>query len=223
MDTLLLSDPHLLLPGNREEEIKELIRNARFKRLILGGDTFQYFRPGRITARQWRFLLFLENLAKEKPESEIVMITGNHDRQMIKMRNRLNITITDEYIWSCAGRKYLAMHGHQFKRIFLDFSLRYQISCYFYSLARLWGGGGNKKFRIYIDKLHKRTRPSRRMARKAIFYGRAKNVDSIICGHTHESFRIAAGDVEFLNSGWSYFTPSTYLTIDDRGAKFHEF
>ena len=223
VDTLFLSDPHLLLPGSREEAVRDVIARTEFRRLVLGGDTFQYFRPKRITARQWRFLYFLENLAKERPGTEIVLLTGNHDRQMIKMRRRLNVTIADEYAWSCGGRKYLAIHGHQFKRVSFDFTLRYELSCRLYGLTRIFGRKRKKRVRVYADKLYKRTEPSRRQAVKAIAYGRAHGVDSIICGHTHEPLRLEAGDIEFINGGSSYFTPSTYLTIDRQGAEFHEF
>src|SRR5207247_1552095 len=67
-DTLILSDLHLGSDMSRADEARRMLRQRRFRRLILLGDIFSDLNFGRLTKQHWRFLSYLRKLdSKNKP------------------------------------------------------------------------------------------------------------------------------------------------------------
>jgi metallophosphoesterase superfamily enzyme len=79
-DTLILSDVHLGAETSRAREATSLLKNSRFRRLILLGDIFADLNFGRLTKEHWKFLGQIRKLSNPKRNIEVVWVEGNHDQ-----------------------------------------------------------------------------------------------------------------------------------------------
>jgi metallophosphoesterase superfamily enzyme len=116
-DTLVLSDVHLGAECSRAREATSLLKQARFRRLILLGDIFADLNFGRLTKEHWKFLGLIRKLSNPKRKIEVVWVEGNHDQGLSDIMSHLvGIDVYQEYAWEFDGKKHLAIHGHQFDR-----------------------------------------------------------------------------------------------------------
>ena len=116
-DTLILSDLHLGSEISRAEQATRMLRENRFRRLILLGDIFSDLNFGRLTKPHWKFLGYIRKLSNPKRGIEVVWVEGNHDRGLSNIMSHLvGVKVYEEYEWEFEGRRHLAIHGHQFDR-----------------------------------------------------------------------------------------------------------
>ena len=116
-DTLILSDLHLGSEISRAEQATRMLRENRFRRLILLGDIFSDLNFGRLTKPHWKFLGYIRKLSNPKRGIEVVWVEGNHDRGLSDVMSHLvGVKVYEEYEWEFEGRRHLAVHGHQFDR-----------------------------------------------------------------------------------------------------------
>ena len=116
-DTLILSDLHLGSEISRAEQATRMLRENRFRRLILLGDIFSDLNFGRLTKPHWKFLSYIRKLSNPKRGIEVVWVEGNHDRGLSDIMSHLvGVKVYQEYEWEFGGHRHLAIHGHQFDR-----------------------------------------------------------------------------------------------------------
>src|SRR5450755_2172845 len=114
-DTLILSDVHLGADTSRAREATRVLKENRFKRLILLGDIFADLNFRRLTKEHWKFLGHIRKLSNPRHEIEVVWVEGNHDHGLTEVMSHLvGIPVYQEYSWAYAGKRHLAIHGHQF-------------------------------------------------------------------------------------------------------------
>ena len=75
-DTLILSDLHLGSEISRAEQATRMLRENRFRRLILLGDIFSDLNFGRLTKPHWKFLGYIRKLSNPKRGIEVVWVEG---------------------------------------------------------------------------------------------------------------------------------------------------
>ncbi len=123
-DTLILSDLHLGSDMSRADEARRMLRQRRFRRLILLGDIFSDLNFGRLTKQHWRFLSYIRKLSNPKRQVEVVWVEGNHDHGLTDVMSHLvGIKVYQEYVWEYGGLRHLAIHGHQFDRFVINGAL----------------------------------------------------------------------------------------------------
>jgi len=88
-DTLILSDLHLGSEISRAEQATRMLRQDRFRRLILLGDIFSDLNFHRLKKEHWRFLSYIRKLSNPKRGVEVVWVEGNHDRGLATMMAHL--------------------------------------------------------------------------------------------------------------------------------------
>src|SRR6202142_4764632 len=114
-DTLILSDVHLGAECTRAREATSLLKQARFRRLILLGDIFADLNFARLTKEHWKFLGLIRKLSNPKRKIEVVWVEGNHDHGLTDIMSHLvGVRVYQEYQWEYQGLHHLAVHGHQF-------------------------------------------------------------------------------------------------------------
>src|SRR5881392_2852014 len=114
-DTLILSDLHLGLDMSRADEARRMLRQHRFRRLILLGDIFSDLNFGRLTKQHWKFLGYIRKLSNPKRNVEVVWVEGNHDQGLSNIMSHLvGVRVYQEYAWEYLGLRHVAIHGHQF-------------------------------------------------------------------------------------------------------------
>jgi metallophosphoesterase superfamily enzyme len=117
-DTLILSDVHLGAETSRAREATRVLKEKRFRRLILLGDIFADLNFGRLTKEHWKFLGYIRKLSNPKRGVEVVWVEGNHDTGLTDIMSHLvGVRVYQEYAWNYLGLRHRAIHGHQFDNV----------------------------------------------------------------------------------------------------------
>ncbi len=213
--TLIISDIHLGSKVSRSDALLNTLKQHTFERLILLGDIFEDLNFKRLQSTHWELLSHIRRLSDEKTGAEIIWIAGNHDALLVDvMSHLLGVQVLMDYKWEYNGKKYLAIHGHQFDSFMTKNKRLSRIAAIFYRLFQKVDG---KKH--VISRQIKRTsktwlKVSEEIAAKAIAFGKENKVDHVFCGHTHQSISREANGVKYSNTGCWTDIPSTYVTID---------
>src|ERR1700719_284340 len=186
-DTLILSDLHLGSEISRAEQATRMLRQNRFRRLILLGDIFSDLNFGRLTKDHWKFLGYIRKLSNPKRGIEVVWVEGNHDHGLANIMSHLvGVRVYQHYEWDYRGLRHIAIHGHQFDR-FQIYSLRLSrwATSLYLKLQKL--DFKSKPIARMIDRLNTRwLRMSTKVSSGAIAFARHHAAERIFCGHTHE-------------------------------------
>jgi UDP-2,3-diacylglucosamine pyrophosphatase LpxH len=223
-DTLILSDLHLGSEISRAEQATRMLRENRFRRLILLGDIFSDLNFGRLTKPHWKFLSYIRKLSNPKRGIEVVWVEGNHDCGLSDVMSHLvGVKVYQEYEWEFKGHRHIAIHGHQFDRFAVNNLLFSSLATLFHLQLQKFDFKG-KAFSRFLDRLGARwLRLSSKVASGAILHARTHQADRVFCGHTHQALHLERDGVDYYNSGsWTDFPP-TYLTIDSDGVEIHEY
>ena len=219
INTLILSDIHLGLKTSRPSEAIKVIENYDFKRLILNGDIFDSLNFNRLHSQHWDFLSKIRKISKKK---EVIWVYGNHDGPALTLSNLLGIKVYKKYFWNSDGKKFLAIHGHQFDRFLYKNILISKIAVWFYYfIQRL-----DTQNRILTHWLKNHTKSYLRMSEEvkngAIFYAKLNKADFVFCGHTHKPEIYESSKVNYYNSGSWTTTPSNYIIIKNGKVELKE-
>ncbi len=223
-DTLILSDLHLGSEICRAELATRMLRENRFRRLILLGDIFSDLNFGRLTKPHWKFLSCIRKLSNPKRGIEVIWVEGNHDCGLSDVMSHLvGVKVYQEYEWEFEGRRHLAIHGHQFDRFAVNNLLFSSLATLFHLQLQKFDFKG-KAFSRFLDRLGARwLRLSSKVASGAILHARSHQADRVFCGHTHQALHIERDGVAYYNSGnWTDFPP-TYITVDSEGVRIQEY
>jgi len=223
-DTLILSDLHLGSETSRAGDALRMLKENRFRRLILLGDIFADLNFGRLTKQHWKFLGYIRKLSNPKRQVEVIWVEGNHDHGLTEVMSHLvGVRVYQEYVWEYAGLRHLAIHGHQFDRLFAkNLRLNYLGTLLYLQLQKLDGKG--KPVARLIDRLNTRwLRMSSNVASGALFHARLRKADRVFCGHTHEAMDVEREGCHYYNAGGWVDTSSTYITIDADGVQIREY
>jgi UDP-2,3-diacylglucosamine pyrophosphatase LpxH len=223
-DTLILSDLHLGSEISRANQATRMLRENRYRRLILLGDIFSDLNFGRLTKPHWKFLGYIRKLSNPKRGVEVVWVEGNHDRGLSDVMSHLvGVKVYQEYLWEFDGRRHLAVHGHQFDRFVINNLLLSSVGTFLHlQLQKLDFKG--KSFSRFLDRLNARwLRLSSKVASGAMAHARLHQADRIFCGHTHRAMCSEGEGVAYYNAGGWTDVPPTYLTIDSDGVRIHEY
>ena len=223
-DTLILSDLHLGADTSRAGDALRMLKENRFRRLILLGDIFADLNFRRLTKEHWKFLSYIRKLSNPKRGIEVVWVEGNHDHGLTDVMSHLvGVRVYQSYGWQYQSLRHLAIHGHQFDRLHANnLRLNYLGTLLYLQLQRLDTKG--KPLARLIDRLNTRwLRLSPKVASGALSHAIAHDVDRIFCGHTHAAMHEEHGNHHYYNSGGWVDSSNTYITIDESGVQIREF
>jgi UDP-2,3-diacylglucosamine pyrophosphatase LpxH len=223
-DTLILSDLHLGSDCSRAREATRLLKESRFRRLILLGDIFANLDFRRLTKEQWKFLGQIRKLSNPKRNIEVVWVEGNHDEGLTDVMSALvGVQVYQEYAWVYAGVQHLAIHGHQFDRFVVNnLRLNHFWTVIYLKLQKFDFKG--KPVARFIDRLNTRwLRMSSKVASGALLHAQSRGAERIFCGHTHEALEQRQDGVQYYNAGGWIDSRQTYITIGDAGVEIHDY
>ena len=223
-DTLILSDLHLGSEISRAEDAVRMLRQNRFRRLILLGDIFSDLNFRRLTKEHWKFLSYIRKLSNPKRGVEVVWVEGNHDQGLSAVMSHLvGVKVYEEYSWQFEGRRHLAIHGHQFDRFVVNNLLLSHVNSFLHiQLQKLALTG--KCFSRFLDRLNTRwLRLSTQVADGAIAHAGLRSAQRVFCGHTHAALYRQRDGIDYYNTGgWTDAIP-TYVSVGVQGVRIHEF
>jgi len=223
-NTLILSDLHLGAETSRAREATRVLKESRFRRLILLGDIFADLNFARLTKDHWKFLGYIRKLSNPKRKIEVVWVEGNHDHGLTDIMSHLvGVRVYQHYEWRCGSRKHIAIHGHQFDGFQVNSVRLSKVGTAVYlKLQKL--DFKNKPIARLIDRLNTRwLRMSSKVAEGAVEFARLHEAQRIFCGHTHEAVQVERDGIEYYNAGGWVDSRMTYLTVDEEEVRIHEF
>ena len=223
-DTLILSDLHLGSDVSRADDARRMLRQHRFRRLILLGDIFSDLNFGRLTKQHWKFLSYIRKLSNPKRQVEVVWVEGNHDHGLTDVMSHLvGVKVYQEYVWEYEGLRHMAIHGHQFDRFVIkSLRMNYLATLLYLQLQKF--DSKNKPVARFLDRLNTRwLRMSAKVASGALFHARLHGIHRIFCGHTHAAMQQECDGICYYNSGGWIDSRPTYITIGEEGVRLHEY
>ena len=224
-ETVILSDLHLGSETARAEEALETLQSMSFRRLILLGDIFADLNFRRLKKEHWRFLSYIRKLSNPKRGVEVVWVEGNHDLGLTDVMSHLvGVPVYQEYVWEQAGRRHLAVHGHQFDSFVLrDRLCLCGLGGYLFLLLQKLDSRRQRLARL-LDQLETRwLRLSAKVAKGALLRAQAVGAERVFCGHTHQPAQVERDGVSYFNTGaWTNDCP-TFITIADEEVTIHEY
>lgn len=212
IDTLIISDIHLGSSATRTKHLLEMLDQYNFNRLIINGDIFDDLNFKRLHSNHWDVLSRFRTITREK---EVIWINGNHDGHPAMLSNLLGIKIYHQYSWRHEGKKYLAIHGHQFDRFLNKNFFISALALSVYSVIKIFDSKDGLLYDWVKRTSKKWLRMSEGVAKGAIFYAGVNKADYIFCGHTHIARIIKKKNIEYYNSGCWVAVPSNYIIIYD--------
>jgi UDP-2,3-diacylglucosamine pyrophosphatase LpxH len=223
-DTVIISDLHLGSQVSRAQDALDFLRSVDFRRLILLGDIFADLDFSRLTKDHWKFLGYIRKLSNPKHEKEVVWVEGNHDHGLTEVMSHLvGVPVYQQYEWEFAGKKHVAIHGHQFDSFGINnFHITRIGQAFFLFLQKL--DSKKKTLARYLDRLNTRwLRLSAQVGDGALSHAKQGNAERIFCGHTHVPLSLERDGVEYYNSGAWVDLRCTYITICQEGVAIHEY
>jgi UDP-2,3-diacylglucosamine pyrophosphatase LpxH len=215
VDTLIISDIHLGDTSTDCYGVFDVLSKYRYKKLILNGDILDGLNLNRLRTDHWKILSKLRKLSKT---CEVVWIHGNHDPDIAILSKLLGVRAYNRYIWEEGGKKYLAIHGHQFDRFMNDNIIISYLAFGIYALSKKIDPAGN--FIGWI-KRNNRTwkRNSSEVAKGAASIAKLLGAQCVICGHTHIIDSDEINGVKYFNTGSWVDGESAYLVIKEGKAE----
>ena len=171
----------------------------------------------RLHTGHWKILSKLRKLTKQ---CEVIWVHGNHDAQSEILSQLLGIKVFNKYIWEEGGKKFLAIHGHQYdrfrhKNILLSYSAFavYHVIKSFDRSGLITG--------LIKEKSTAWQRCAEEVARGALRLARQIKVDYVFCGHIHKIDERKKGKIKYYNTGAWNDRPSGYITISGGKVTLH--
>jgi UDP-2,3-diacylglucosamine pyrophosphatase LpxH len=139
------------------------------------------------------------------------------------MSHLVGIPVYQEYEWDYAGKRHLAIHGHQFDSFAINNHRISRVGQWiFLQMQRL--DSRSKRLARYLDRLNTRwLRLSAQVAQGALSYAKQGRAERIFCGHTHVPLHQQRDEVEYYNCGAWVDLCCTYITIGRKGVAIHEY
>jgi UDP-2,3-diacylglucosamine pyrophosphatase LpxH len=219
--TLIISDLHLGSPVSQADKALKLLQSYSFRKLILLGDVFESLNFKNLDKDCWDFLNYIGKISKDK---KVRWVLGNHDAGLHNIfESLMNARIYEAYSWQFKQEKYLAIHGHQFDRFLINNAfLSYLATVIYNFIQRI--DTDEKKFSHFIKRQSKGwLRLSEKVAHSVMRYGKKNGANYVFCGHTHKALEKHNHDIKYYNSGCWTDNPCTYITIDEKEIKIHEY
>jgi UDP-2,3-diacylglucosamine pyrophosphatase LpxH len=219
-DTLIVSDLHLGSGLSRAEDAHRLLKSSAFRRLILLGDIFCDLNFRRLKGKHWQLLSFIRKLSNPKRNVEVVWVEGNHDRGLTEVMSHLvGVQVYQEYLWNFDGRRYLAIHGHQFDRFLINNAALSAVGEFLHVQIQKLDSEPKRLARFLDRQNSKWLRLSPKVASGALAYARVRGAHVVFCGHTHEAMKAEKDGIRYFNSGcWTNDNP-TYIAVDQSGVE----
>lgn len=139
------------------------------------------------------------------------------------MSHLVRVEVHQEYSWTFAGQRCLAVHEHQFARFLVNNAALSTLGERIYLYLQKFDSERNVIAKFLDRQNSKWLRLSPKVASGALALARVRGANVVFCGHTHEAFQAETSRVWYFNSGcWMSETP-TYITVDESGVVIHDY
>jgi UDP-2,3-diacylglucosamine pyrophosphatase LpxH len=220
-DAVIISDLHLGAPICQARLLEAFLDGLPFtRRLILNGDVLDGC-VERLTKHHWRVL---SRLRKLSDMVRLVWVAGNHDADAQALAVLIGARFLPEYAFHSGLRKILCLHGDRFDDFLTD-----------HPFLTWWADQGY----LLLQRVSPRLARLAKVQSKtflhncakvrgcALDYARAREADSVCCGHTHHAEGLPSPRVcnppEYWNSGSWTEDLCPYLTVEGGRVLLHSY
>ncbi len=225
VDTLLISDVHLGSEVSRARDALDLIQSLEFRRLVLLGDIFSDLNFRRLNGEHWKFLSYIRKLSNPKRKVQVIWVEGNHDFGLSNVMSHLvGIAVYERFVWNYAGKRHMAIHGHQFDPFVKRNPFLVRVGEFFYHDIIQKLDNADKSLSRWVDRLNTRwAKMTSRVMNGAFAYARAGAIDRVFCGHTHDALQAEMDGIAYYNTGSWIDARATYITVGEEGVEICEY
>ncbi|MGC9605344.1 MAG: metallophosphoesterase family protein [Minisyncoccia bacterium] len=212
--TLIISDIHLGSRVCRAERVLEVLREVKFKDLIINGDLFDSDTTYKFNGKHWEVVSAIADIADRH---YVVLVGGNHGRELDTLARRIGLRVIDNHAFTVGKRNFLCLHGDEFDIFIKYLPMTSKLFAWLYIFIQRFGGK-KQRVSIFIKRLSKIILGlDRSQKRLALRKGAKQHANVVICSHTHIPHVDTRNDILFVNSGSFCDNPCNYVTIDKSG------
>ncbi len=217
-DAVVVSDLHLGARNSRGNDFLRFLHTLRTERLVLAGDLFNHHR---LRGLQERDVQVVEALRQYSLRVQVDWVLGNHDPSHGWFEGLLGITAHEEVLLDVGASQYLVYHGHGWDPSLTWPQLVVDTADAIYFAAQ------------WLDRSHRLARRLKKSSKhfchvtdilrsRAIDAAQARGLAGVILGHSHLACEVRTADVHYLNCGCWTEKPSSFVGIDDCGARLYD-
>lgn len=224
VEALFISDVHLGSKGSNAQELLEVLKKYKPKKLFIVGDFIDgWLLKKRNYWPQSNTNVIRKILSYSKNGTEVFYITGNHDEYL---RNYTpfdfnNIQIVDEMIWN----DYFITHGDkydgvvQLKWLGILGSVGYELAIVLdRTLKRL---GYKQSLSKYLkDKVKGAVKFITSFEKQLEYQAEKRKCKGVICGHIHTPLLDLDREIHYINCG-DWIENNSYITYNKGKFKLH--
>jgi len=218
VQSLIVSDLHLGTLAFKARPFLAMLNTFWIQQhFILLGDIFEDEDFRRLSGPHWKVLSRIRKMTNPDNPLEEIWIEGNHDNAVMVgvIGSLVGLEVQKEFIWECGGKKYLAIHGDIFHWFLMRYPVMAKIVTWMYSFVQTIDPYHKHIGNYLAKKAGEWNGEHNAVAEGAAHYGKCKEVDFIICGHTHLAMRRQFEEIEYLNSGCWVKNPCSFITITE--------
>lgn len=218
LDVSVISDVHLATLASKAKPLLKYLKSIHPKILVLNGDIIDTWRFSRNYFPKSHMKVIRQLLKMIEKGIQVVYITGNHDDVFRKFNvTRLgNFSIVNQFELNIKDQKIWIFHGdvfdhiiHHSPRMVKIFAAAYGLLTAFNHLLngvlRFFGRGETILYKSMKDRIEKDRKILTNFEKSAANAAINKNVDLVICGHTHvpvdKTITTDKGTVRYINCG----------------------
>lgn len=218
LDVSVISDVHLATLASKAKSLLKYLKSIHPKILVLNGDIIDSWRFSRNYFPKSHMKVIRQLLKMIEKGVQVVYITGNHDDVFRKfnIQRMGNFSIVNQYEMTIKGEKIWIFHGdvfdhiiHHSPRLAKFFAAAYGMLTAFNQMLngilRFFGRGEAEIYKSMKERIEKDRNILTNFERSAANAALSKNVDVVICGHTHvpvdKTITTDKGTVRYLNCG----------------------
>ena len=206
--TIWISDVHIGSCGAQLEKFYTFLKNISCETLYLNGDIFDKWLINNIEQLKEQNKNILNQIKKlQQNGMKIIFLSGNHDKiEDIKVFLG-DITYIDECIYrSVTNKSYLVFHGDKLDAsvsLRMNWMSKLGTNIYEFLLSFKCNSSNNsthfsRKVKIFIKNTIAKLSG---YEKKLVKYLYEKNVDGVICGHSHQPKIKKINSKDYYNSG----------------------
>ncbi len=218
LEISVISDVHLATLASKAKPLLQYLKSIQPQTLVLNGDIIDSWRFSRNYFPKAHLKVIRQLVKMIEKGVQIVYITGNHDDVFRKFNNtRLgNFSIVNQLELNQANQKVWIFHGDVFDHIIHHSPWLAKFGAAAYGLLTVFNKMVNRVLRAFggADMILYKSMKDRILKEKRVLtnfekaIGRAalsKNVDLVICGHTHipvdKTISSENGQIRYINCG----------------------
>lgn len=218
-DTVIISDTHLGAKNCSALKLRSFLTSVKTGRLILNGDIFDDLNFKRLDGAHFHCLRAIRKLSVR---SEVVWISGNHDRAAGVLSHIIGVDVKNSITLRAGRKTYLVLHGDVFDEIIRNHPVLTWIADLCYGIVQWVDRSHNVA--LYLKRKCKTfTRSYDKVKKRCVELAKKRGYDGIMIGHLHIPESTVIDGIHYVNSGSWTQSQCTFIGIRNEEVALYDF